>query len=298
MVFEKLRGKVFKPHKVKTSLSKSRIRMDLLRNKIQNNVAVEQRQIGNLLKERKDEAARIKVENVIRQEVMSEALQLLDTFCSLLLSKIPLITETKSCPNELKEAITTLLYGMSHVDVPDLEQFRTHITRKYGKEFITAAMENRDHAVNQRVMVKLNSSVNTPEPYLCVMYLKDVAAKFGITLEESTEPMQFTPPPPSNPQYNMYNDVPPVQPQEHTGHQFDFYPSISPQYEPDVNERHGPSHNVRISFIPPDLGFDSSIITETQFNAPPTDEESLPAEDASIPDFDELQMRFNQLKKL
>ena len=49
---------------------------------------------------------------------------------------------------------------------------------KFGKEFVEAAAENKELAVNQRVMFKLG--VKVPEPYLCVQYLKQIATKYNI----------------------------------------------------------------------------------------------------------------------
>ena len=60
---------------------------------------------------------------------------------------------------------------------------RDQLSKKFGKEFVLAAMENRDFAVNQRVLIKL--SVKVPEPYLCVHYLKDIAEEHGIELDAS-----------------------------------------------------------------------------------------------------------------
>ncbi|EXC30754.1 hypothetical protein L484_027929 [Morus notabilis] len=55
-----------------------------------------------------------------------------------------------NCPIDLKEAISSVIFASSRcVDVPELTDIRKHLTVKYGKEFITIAIElRRDCGVN------------------------------------------------------------------------------------------------------------------------------------------------------
>lgn len=69
--------------------------MDLLRNKKQNLVKVQKRQIADLLQQQKDESARIKVENIIREDYQVESYDILQLFCDLLQTRIQLIAESK-----------------------------------------------------------------------------------------------------------------------------------------------------------------------------------------------------------
>ena len=107
----------------------------------------------------------------------------MELFCDLVQSRVTLIAESKTCPTDLKEAVSSLLYAAPRCDIPELMVIRDQLTKKFGKEFVSAASENRDFAVNQRILIKL--SVKIPEPYLCVHYLKDIAEENGIELDES-----------------------------------------------------------------------------------------------------------------
>lgn len=103
-------------------------------------------------------------------------------FCDLVQNRIQLIAESRTCPSDLKEAISTILYAVPRADIPELMVVREQFNRKYGKEFVLAALENKDYAVNQRFMIKL--TVKIPEPYLCVNYLKEIAQANNIDLDE------------------------------------------------------------------------------------------------------------------
>src|SRR5690606_4554044 len=88
----------------------------------------------------------------------------------------------RTCPHDLKEAVSTLIYAAPRLEVPELQVIRKQLELKFGKEFVRAAMENKDLAVNQRVMFKLG--VKVPEPYLCVQYLKEIAREHDVKWDE------------------------------------------------------------------------------------------------------------------
>jgi transcription initiation factor IIF auxiliary subunit len=62
----------FEASKLKSHLKMAQTRISLLKNKKRNAIKLQQRQIADLLKQSKDESARIKVENVIREDFMIE----------------------------------------------------------------------------------------------------------------------------------------------------------------------------------------------------------------------------------
>lgn len=50
----------------------------------------------------------------------------------------------RNCPIDLKEAITSVVFASPRCgDIPELLDVRKHFTAKYGKEFISAAVELR-----------------------------------------------------------------------------------------------------------------------------------------------------------
>lgn len=59
----------------------------------------------------------------------------------------------RNCPIDLKEAITSVVFASPRcADIPELMDVRKHFTAKYGKEFISGAVELRpDCGVNRMV---------------------------------------------------------------------------------------------------------------------------------------------------
>eukprot|EP00761_Pharyngomonas_kirbyi_P009548 gb/GECH01009564.1/.p1 GENE.gb/GECH01009564.1/~~gb/GECH01009564.1/.p1 ORF type:complete len:372 (+),score=134.21 gb/GECH01009564.1/:1-1116(+) len=164
--------------KLKSNLKMAVTRINLAKNKKVNLIKVQKREIADLLRNGKDESARIKVENVIREEYTIEAFELIELFCELLQARQTLINESKNCPSDLKEAVSTIIYAAPRMEVKELLTIRDQLGRKFGRDFYSAAAENKDLAVNQRVMFKLG--VKVPEPYLCVQYLKDIAREHNV----------------------------------------------------------------------------------------------------------------------
>lgn len=60
----------------------------------------------------------------------------------------------RTCPDELKEAISTLLYAASRFgEFPELQEIRGLVTSRYGKEFVGRAIELRNNCgVNPKVL--------------------------------------------------------------------------------------------------------------------------------------------------
>lgn len=326
----------FEASKLKSHLKMAQTRISLLKNKKRNAIKLQQRQIADLLRQGKDESARIKVENVIREDFMIEALDILELFCDLIQTRIQLIAESRTCPSDLKEAISSVLYAAPRVEIAEFMVIRDQFAKKFGKEFVLSAMENRDFAVNQRIMIKL--SVKVPEPYLCVHYLKDIAEEHGIKLDDDSYQNDIGPPPP---QYGgdmggmnggglgggsgggMGYIEPPLQPSLQMGHQAmssqQFHqpslsqPPIQPmsaQYPPPSDFNQGPPptiHDLTHSGYNVDFTPGHRIVPQTT-TLPHLDDNhrsnnydlggsSTTVEEPPAYDFDDLQKRFEALKR-
>jgi len=74
-------GKHWDQNQCKTHLKLAVNRIKLLKNKKDNNIKNQKREIAELLKCGKDESGRIKVENVIRDDFIIEAYEIIELFC-------------------------------------------------------------------------------------------------------------------------------------------------------------------------------------------------------------------------
>lgn len=125
----------------------------------------------------KDESARIRVENIIRSDIDTELLEILELYCELLLARTGLL-EAKECDPGLEEAVKSIIYAAPRTDVKELQQTRQLLVEKYGKEFALQAIENSDGKVAERVVKKLE--VKPPDPELVILYLKEIARTYGV----------------------------------------------------------------------------------------------------------------------
>jgi len=172
--------------KLKTSLKMAVIRLQMQRNKKENAIKVQQREIAGLLAGEKVESARIKVEGLIRDEYLVEAFELVTLFCELLSTRAQLVIEARGCPADMKEAVSTLIWVAPRIEnVPELLQIREQLARKFGMDFALAASDNSELAVNPKVLYRL--SLQVPEPYLCVDHLRDIAKQFGVEWEANPD---------------------------------------------------------------------------------------------------------------
>ncbi|KAL9644553.1 hypothetical protein ABK040_009417 [Willaertia magna] len=304
----------FDKNALKSNLKMAMTRVSLLKNKKQNSIKVQKRQVAELLQSEKDESARIKVENIIREDYAIEALEILELFCDLVHTRIQLIAESKTCPHDMKEAVSTLIYAAPRIEVKELMEIRNQFSAKYGKDFVESAMENKDLAVNQRVMFKLD--VKVPEPYLCIDYLREIAKENGIEWDDSNVvtdvdvhnpvPNSNLPPMNNNPSFSM-----PIEPIQHNQpfqtQQFHQGTNLPPPYSinPNVNNNLPPPYMNDIR--PNNL---SGYSVDFNPNQPITyqDVPTLAPQGTTFGntsgfgddpnyDFDDLQKRFEALKK-
>ncbi|KAG2382934.1 hypothetical protein C9374_004901 [Naegleria lovaniensis] len=303
----------FDVNKVKSNLKMAITRIGLLRNKKSNSIKLQKRQVAELLQQEKDESARIKVENIIREDYAIEALEILELFCDLVHTRIQLLAESKSCPHDMKEAVSTLIYAAPRTEVKELMEVRNQFSAKWGKDFVDSAMENKDLAVNQRVMFKLD--VKVPEPYLCIDYLREIAKENGIEWDDSNVVTdvdvhnQQIPPANINPALQTFS-IPTSEPiqhnqpfqtqQFHQGPPPAYSPGLynansQPQFAPNTDLRPTNQSGYSVDFNPqqPSMFAEVPPLAHGTFG----NNSGGFGQDPNSYDFDELQKRFEALKK-
>eukprot|EP01105_Mastigella_eilhardi_P021615 TRINITY_DN5250_c0_g1_i2.p8 TRINITY_DN5250_c0_g1~~TRINITY_DN5250_c0_g1_i2.p8 ORF type:complete len:133 (+),score=48.04 TRINITY_DN5250_c0_g1_i2:594-992(+) len=94
-------------------------RMKLQKNKKANWIIAEKRAVAEELAKGNEEQARIKVETVIKEDFCIESYDLLELYLEEVATQIKLIDNLKVCPQELKEAVCTLVYASSRVQIAE-----------------------------------------------------------------------------------------------------------------------------------------------------------------------------------
>ncbi|KAK5115188.1 hypothetical protein LTR85_009946 [Meristemomyces frigidus] len=162
--------------KVQLKLSISRLRM--VQQKDTALAKQQRRSMAQLLEQGKEESARIRVENIIRSDMNTELLEILELYCELLIARAGML-ESKECDPGLEEAVKSIMYAAPKIEgVKELNIVRQLLAEKYGKEFTLQAVENSDGKVASRVVSRLK--VEPPSKELVEAYLSTIAEAYGV----------------------------------------------------------------------------------------------------------------------
>ncbi|KAJ4846286.1 hypothetical protein Tsubulata_008808 [Turnera subulata] len=173
----------FKPAKCKTALKLAASRIKLLKNQKEAQVRKLRRELSQLLEAGQDQTARIRVEHVVREEKTTAAYDLIEIYCELIAARLPIIESQKTCPIDLKEAISSVIFASPRcADIPELMDVRKHFVAKYGKEFVNASVELRpDCGVSRLLVEKL--SAKAPDGPTKIKILTAIAEEHNVKWE-------------------------------------------------------------------------------------------------------------------
>ncbi|GJP35842.1 hypothetical protein CLOM_g20390 [Closterium sp. NIES-68] len=173
-------GGGFKGSKLKTQLQLSASRITVMRNKRQNELKYKRREVAMMLKGGQEARARIRVEELIREENTIAAYDVLELFCELLVARILIIESQKTCPVDLRESVSSIIFAAHRCsDLPELAEAKKLFQQKFGREFVMAAEELRPECgVNRIIVAKL--SVRAPSPESKLEALQKLAEENGV----------------------------------------------------------------------------------------------------------------------
>lgn len=169
--------------KVQLKLGISRLRM--VQQKDTALAKQQRRAMAQLLEQGKEESARIRVENIIRSDMNTELLEILELYCELLIARAGLL-EAKECDAGLEEAVKSIIYAAPKIEgVKELTTVRQLLAEKYGKDFTLDAVENREEKVARRVLDR--TKVEPPSRELVDAYLSAIADAYGVDWPPGTK---------------------------------------------------------------------------------------------------------------
>ncbi|KAK7927235.1 hypothetical protein PG985_004233 [Apiospora marii] len=161
--------------KVQLKLAIARLRMVQKRDEALSKAA--RRTMAQLLEAGKVDSARIRVENIIRTDIITELHEILELYCELLIARAGLL-EAPQCDPGLEEAVKSIIYAAPKTEIKELQAVRLLFGEKFGKEFVMTATENSDEKVSEKVVKKL--SVTPPREELVTGYLEEIARAYGV----------------------------------------------------------------------------------------------------------------------
>ena len=104
-------------NKLKTNLRLAINRLKLLEKKKTEMALKSRKEIADYIGGNKVDRAKIRVEHIIREDYMVEAMEMLEMFCDLLLARFGLIQQMKALDDGLAEAISSLIWVAPRLQV-------------------------------------------------------------------------------------------------------------------------------------------------------------------------------------
>lgn len=164
--------------KLKTSLKMAISKLKFIQDKKTALTKQQRRQLADLLNQGKESSAKIRVENIIRDDIYIELLEFLELYCELLLARISIILDQTrtTCDPGLKEAVHSIIYSAPSTELKELTAIRDMLVLKYGVEFGKNAMSNEDGAVPQKIVTRCQ--IEAPSETLVNLYLCEIARAY------------------------------------------------------------------------------------------------------------------------
>jgi vacuolar protein sorting-associated protein IST1 len=165
-------------NKVKVQLKLSISRLRMVQQKDTALAKQQRRDMAGLLDIGKIESAKIRVENIIRSDLHTELLEILELYCELLIARVGLL-EAKECDPGLEEAVQSIIFAAPKIEgVKELTTVRQLLAEKFGKDFTLRAVENSDGKIPKRVLDRLK--VEPPAGELVEAYLEAIADAYNV----------------------------------------------------------------------------------------------------------------------
>lgn len=175
--------------KLKTHLRLAINRLKLLEKKKTELAQKARKEIADYIAAGKTERAKIRVEHIIREDYMVEAMELLEMYCDLLLARFGLIQQMKNLDEGLAEAISTIIWAAPRIqtDVQEIKVIADILTSKYGKPYTDACREEAVQTISEKLKHKM--SVQSPSKLLVEKYLIEIAKNYNVEYEPDPQVM-------------------------------------------------------------------------------------------------------------
>lgn len=169
------------PTRVKTILKMAVSKLKFLQEKKTALTKQQRRQLADLMGAGKESSAKIRVENIIRDDIYVELLEYCELYCELLLARVLILLDylrTAVDPG-LKEAVLLIMYSCHHTEIKELASLGDILRARYGPEFAQSVMANHDHEYVPEKIVK-RCDIEPPSELLVDLYLKEIARAYNV----------------------------------------------------------------------------------------------------------------------
>ncbi|XP_045534279.1 IST1 homolog isoform X2 [Papilio machaon] len=176
--------------KLKTHLRLAVNRLKLIEKKKTELALKARKEIAEYIAAGKTERAKIRVEHIIREDYIVEAMEIVEMYCDLILARFGLVTQMKELDEGLAEAISSLIWvaPRMHTDIQELKVISDLLTAKYGKIYADACRNEDVNTISDKLKHKM--SVQSPPKILVERYLIEIAKKYNVEYEPDEQVMR------------------------------------------------------------------------------------------------------------
>ncbi|KAG8238527.1 hypothetical protein J437_LFUL018198 [Ladona fulva] len=176
--------------KLKTHLRLAINRLRLLEKKKSELAQKARKEIADYIAAGKYERAKIRVEHIIREDYMVEAMEVVEMYCDLLLARYGLIQQMKTLDEGLAESISSLIWVAPRMqaDIAELHVIADQLTAKYGKQYAQACKEEAVSTISEKLKHKM--SVQSPPKLLVEKYMIEIAKNYNVEYDPDPQIMK------------------------------------------------------------------------------------------------------------
>ncbi|KAK4879090.1 hypothetical protein RN001_007236 [Aquatica leii] len=176
--------------KLKTNLRLALNRLKLLEKKKSELTLKARKEIADYIAAGKYERAKIRVEHIIREDYLVEAMEIVEMYCDLVLARFGLITQMKELDEGIAEAISSLIWVSPRMqaDVQELKPIAELLTSKYGQPYAESCRTEQATTISEKLKHKL--SIQSPPKLLVEKYLIEIAKNYNIDYEPDPQVMR------------------------------------------------------------------------------------------------------------
>lgn len=179
-------GPRFNEQKLKVNLGLVVTRLKLMEKKKTDQALRARPEIAEYVRNAKTDRARVRVEHIIREDYLVEAMELVEMYADLLAGRVGLMKQSKTLDEGLQTPISTLIWATPRLQqyCQELKVVHDILGAYYGKKYLEACKTNEVNTVCERVMQKLD--VSPPKKLLVERYLIEICKSSDV---------EFTPDP-------------------------------------------------------------------------------------------------------
>ncbi|GJY09858.1 IST1-like protein [Tanacetum coccineum] len=182
-MFDILKSKFYTKCKSETKMTRKRI--EIIKRKRNAMEKFLRNDVADLLRNNLDSNAYSRYEQLCWTE-SSSCYDFVDQSCLLVLTHLSPMSKQRECPDECKEAISTLMFAAARfADLPELRELRTLFVERYGNSI--------EPYVNPEFVNNLKA--DPPAKAIKLQMMQEIATQYGITWNsKSLETKLYTPP--------------------------------------------------------------------------------------------------------